>query len=55
MLFTSGEVVQKEIPELFSKCWEEEWMPEKWFHTLVSYMWLSRVKYGALGEKKNSR
>ena len=26
VLFTSGEVMQREILELFNKCWEEEWM-----------------------------
>ena len=32
MLFTSGEVMQEEILELFNKCWEEEGVPEEWFH-----------------------
>ena len=39
MLFTSGEVIQKETLELFNKCWEEEGTPEEWFHTLVSYIY----------------
>ena len=39
MLFTSGEVTQREILELFNKCWEEEGMPGEWFHTLVSYIY----------------
>ena len=32
MIFTSGEVMQKEILELFNKCWREEEMPE---HTYI--------------------
>ena len=39
MLLTSGEVMQREVLELFNKCWREESMPEEWFHTLVSYIY----------------
>ena len=39
MIFTSGEVMQREMLELFNKCWREEDMPEEWFQTLVSYIY----------------
>lgn len=39
MLFTSGEAMQREMLELFNKCWREEEMPEEWFQTLVSYIY----------------
>ena len=39
MLFTSGEVMQREILELLNKCWEEEGISEEWFHTLVPYIY----------------
>ena len=39
MLFTSGEILQREMFELFNKCWREEAMPEEWFQTLVSYIY----------------
>ena len=39
MLFTSGEVMQREILELFNKCWEKEGLSEERFYTLVSYIY----------------